>query len=328
MADITLTAASRSNLMALQTTAAQVKKTQGRLSTGKAVASVVDDALKFFGAKSLSDRASDLNSRKDAIDQGISTLKTVTAATDKIESLVSQAKGVINSSRSSTKEQRKEFALQLNSLLSQIQKLVNDTTYAGQNLLNSTSSKLSVFFSDKVDSKLDVNGVDFNSSGALYKLSDGSGNLTVNASNLSDTSVIGTSQNAVLSIFGFVSGAGLAASMGNSLLVLSGYNLSDATILASYNEQANIAVARLDATINNVRAKASVFGSSVAILQVRLDFTKSYTNLLEEGSDKLTLADLNEEGANLLALQTRQQLGIQALSFAGQSEQGILGLFR
>ncbi len=40
------------------------------------------------------------------------------------------------------------------------------------------------------------------------------------------------------------------------------------------------------------------------------------------------LADLNEEGANLLALQTRQQLGIQSLAFAGQSEQSILGLFR
>ena len=51
-------------------------------------------------------------------------------------------------------------------------------------------------------------------------------------------------------------------------------------------------------------------------------------NTLESGSGKLTLADLNEEGANLLALQTRQQLGISALAFAGQAEQGILGLFR
>jgi len=41
----------------------------------------------------------------------------------------------------------------------------------------------------------------------------------------------------------------------------------------------------------------------------------------------LTLADINQEGANLLALQTRQQLGITSLSFAGQAEQSILGLF-
>ncbi len=64
------------------------------------------------------------------------------------------------------------------------------------------------------------------------------------------------------------------------------------------------------------------------ILKVRLDFTKDYASVLSAGADKLTLADLNEEGANLLALQTRQQIGIQALSFAGQSEQSVLSLFR
>jgi flagellin-like hook-associated protein FlgL len=41
----------------------------------------------------------------------------------------------------------------------------------------------------------------------------------------------------------------------------------------------------------------------------------------------LTLADLNEEGANLLALQTRQQLGINSLALASQSERSILALF-
>jgi flagellin-like hook-associated protein FlgL len=51
-------------------------------------------------------------------------------------------------------------------------------------------------------------------------------------------------------------------------------------------------------------------------------------NTLETGAGKLTLADLNVEGAKLLALQTRQQLDVQALSIAGQAEQGILALFR
>ena len=64
------------------------------------------------------------------------------------------------------------------------------------------------------------------------------------------------------------------------------------------------------------------------MLQTRLDFTESYTGVLDEGAGKLTLADITEEGANLVALQTRQQLGISALSFAGQSEQSVLSLFR
>lgn len=84
----------------------------------------------------------------------------------------------------------------------------------------------------------------------------------------------------------------------------------------------------LDAALTTLRARTQTLGSNVALLQTRLDFTSEYVNTLESGSGKLTLADLNEEGANLLALQTRQQLGISALAFAGQAEQGILGLFR
>lgn len=87
-------------------------------------------------------------------------------------------------------------------------------------------------------------------------------------------------------------------------------------------------ITELDASLTTLRARTQTLGSNVALLQTRLDFTEDYVNTLEIGAGKLTLADLNEEGANLLALQTRQQLGISALAFAGQAEQGILGLFR
>jgi len=80
--------------------------------------------------------------------------------------------------------------------------------------------------------------------------------------------------------------------------------------------------------LTTLRSNAQTLGSNVALLQTRLEFTEGYVNDLEEGAAKLTLADINEEGANLLAVQTRQQLGISALAFAGQAEQGILSLFR
>ena len=87
---------------------------------------------------------------------------------------------------------------------------------------------------------------------------------------------------------------------------------------------ADKALLRLDATIGNLRAKAATIATNSDILKVRLDFTTDYTSVLQAGADKLTLADLNTESANLLALQTRQSLGINALSFANQSEQSIL----
>ena len=53
---------------------------------------------------------------------------------------------------------------------------------------------------------------------------------------------------------------------------------------------------------------------------------KGLVNVLEEGADKMVLADLNEEGANLLALQTAQQLGTQSLTIASQANQAVLQL--
>lgn len=307
MTDISLSAASRSNLLSLQNTQSLVNRTQNRLSTGKAVSSVVDDAIKYFQGKGLSDRATDLSARKDSIDQAISAVKVVTETTTQMEKLVKQMKGLVDTSRSATASVRKENNKQIGEIAKQIQKLVNDASYSGQNLVNATQSKLTVYFSDKSDSKLDVQGVNFNSS-AFFLNSQGAAAAVEAVTTVSEVAT-------QLAAGGFTG-------------ALSAYTLSIAGNLASFNVRANNVIAALDKTVDNLRAKAGVFGNAVAVLQVRLDFTKNYTNLLSEGSDKLTLADLNEEGANLLALQTRQQLGIQALSFAGQSEQAVLRLFQ
>jgi flagellin-like hook-associated protein FlgL len=83
----------------------------------------------------------------------------------------------------------------------------------------------------------------------------------------------------------------------------------------------------VNTAINTLRTQAATFGSSLTMVKIREDFTKEMVNTLKAGADGLVLADQNEEAANLLALQTRQQLGIQALSLASQSQQGILRLF-
>ena len=69
--NVSLSTAVRANLLALQTTSELIGRTQGRLSTGLRVASAVDDAVSFFQAKSLNDRADDFNVKKRGIDQGL-----------------------------------------------------------------------------------------------------------------------------------------------------------------------------------------------------------------------------------------------------------------
>ena len=79
--------------------------------------------------------------------------------------------------------------------------------------------------------------------------------------------------------------------------------------------------------ISNLRSMASEFGNNYSIVQTREEFTTNLINVLEEGADKLTLADMNEESANMLALQTRQQLAINSLSLASAAAQSVLKLF-
>lgn len=89
----------------------------------------------------------------------------------------------------------------------------------------------------------------------------------------------------------------------------------------------DLSLAQINIAIVNLRTTAATLGSNSTVLQTRFNFTRDIVNTLEEGAGELTLADLNEESANLLSLQTRQQLGLNSLGLAAQSERAILNLF-
>jgi len=393
MADITLSAAVRDSLLSLQSTKAFISRTQGRLSTGLAVSNPIDDAVKFFQAKTLSDRASDFAEKKSGIDQGISTLAAALDGTAGIENIVSQLKGIALAAKSATSSTIGELVSQFNDLRTQVNNLASDTTFQGLNLINGTGTTLTVNFSTDTSSTLAVNSVDVTSDarglavrsaltaaeltgtslnvsydfGTSVSLSDG-GSLSVTYAGQSDatfTSGTYTFEYGSLTVTVTVGSAGATAATytttqtiaaGTTLALTIGSEGSNGTgadvggiegvlsaggaavslstvtgvyvVDAAFTTQINALVNSLDAALTTLRTKSQTLGSNVALLQTRLEFTSNYVNTLQQGADKLTLADLNAEGANLLALQTRQQLGISALSFAGQAEQSILALFR
>ena len=285
--EVKLSSAIRANLLSLQKTAELVARTQGRLSTGLNVAFPVSDAVAFFQAKSLSDRAGDLTGKKNNIGQGISSLTTALQAVESAEAVFSQMKGLLMSAKSGTAADRATLVIQFNALAVQSDNLVNDSSYQGLNLVASTANQLKVSFSEKTGSVLSVDGA-----------------------NILVSNFVGLSGAAPSVIATVLTGLSIGwSAVGNSI------SLFDAAIDV------------LDSAITTIRTNAATLGSNVSLLQTRLDFTTSYVNTLTGGSDKLTLADLNEEGANLVALQTRQQLATQALAFVGQSEQAVLQLF-
>jgi flagellin-like hook-associated protein FlgL len=166
MGDITLSAAVRSNLLALNETSKLINRTQDRLSTGLRVNSPVDDAKAFFEAKALTDRASTINEKKDGIDQAVSSVSVALEAVNAIDSIVEQLKGVVNSAASAgTAAEFTELNAQYDALTLQIDNFAADASYQGVNLVNATTSTLTVSFSNTTTSSLTVTGVDLTKTG-------------------------------------------------------------------------------------------------------------------------------------------------------------------
>ena len=98
---------------------------------------------------------------------------------------------------------------------------------------------------------------------------------------------------------------------------------------AEWSNQGDIAqsLQEIASALKSIRAFTAELGNNYSIITNRQEFTENLINILTEGADKLTLADMNEESANMLSLQTRQQLAINSLSLASQASQAVLKLF-
>jgi flagellin len=287
MSNIVLGTATQQNLLALQNINSQLGTTQGHLATGLAVASATDDAVKYFQAQSLSNRASDLSNRKDAIAQGIQSLTAATNGISSVISILQQMEGLVNGAATQTASQRASAASQFQTLGQQLSTLLNDASYQGLNLVNATTSNLTLQFSITSTSILKIKGQNLLFSKLVTAgKAQGKGSVAV-------TSLISLKFSAV----------------SNKISLFTN----------TYNA--------LQTAVFKAQAAAQTLGTNVNFLQTRMSFTQNYITTLQGGASDLTVADVNQESTNLVTLQTRQQLALQSLSIATQSEQAVLRLF-
>jgi flagellin len=307
MAEVTLSAALRSNLLSNQSTQRLLDATTQRLATGRKVNSALDDVNAFFTSQSLSTRAGDLTRRLDGMGQSIQTLKAadagltaMTKVVEQMQTLARQAKEieipaptppteisgpggglgggqVVNLPGVLVDEQQLVLLYRLqetfNTLRGQLDALATDAGYRGVNLLN--GGNLSTTFNEGGTSSLTISGQVRNSTQLGIPVAE----------------FVNTASEQV----GVANASGMLVPLDNALAVL--------------------------------REVGRSLNTNLTVIQTRQEFTENLINALKEGSDKLTLADSNEEGATLVALQTRQQLGTTALSLAAQSQQAVLRLF-
>ena len=469
MADISLTASMRSNLLSLQSTQSLMDMTQERLSTGKKVNSAIDNPSSYYTAQSLNNRANDLSSLLDSMGQGIQTIKAADEAITTITSFAEQAKAIANSARDVPSNFDK-YAITSEEVTSPVEGEIIMDARADLSTFNLTiaagddTKQFTVYLADGSKHDITVDGdtaqkaassvvnqlqgiglnakLDTAGTGITVSSTDGSAISWTNGTNGKGTNGLATSTSAAVvvtldstsgansaTIAGAINDAaksklGITAEAdGKALSVMAkdkqfrifsdgttnnvtalkklgiegsrkagdatketeertsyakqfneileqidalandaGYKginlLQENNLTVVFNEDRSsmieikgvdasskglgisqaqndwqkdasieVSISNIEDAISKLRTMASDFGNNYSVVQSREEFTDNLINVLTEGADKLTLADMNEESANMLALQTRQQLAINSLSLASQAAQSVLKLF-
>ena len=417
MADISLTASMRTNLLSLQNTQSLMDTTQERLSTGLKVNSAIDNASSYYTAQSLNNRASDLSALLDSMGQGIQTIQAANEGIEAITEFVEQAKAIANSARdAASKTDVKTLNAKFSDLTTpqtpktsaataltlEIKKVNGDKVEAlGSSdehdkavtaALATLNAKLAAgelggkdasafkaaadaamkeftgtVLEDVMEFSISADGKVSLTAKAGYQIAaKGAGEFAGQGDKAADTGLAGDTATSTVNVntdrqkyaeqFNEImrqidklakdSGyKGINLLQMNTLTVIfnedrssqievkgvdassTGLKISNPVDSWQTDEDINKSITEAENAISELRIMASDYGNYYSIVQNRQDFTKNLINVLTEGADNLTLADMNEESANMLALQTRQQLAINSLSLASQAAQGVLQLF-
>ena len=160
MSDIVLSAGVRSNLLNLQQTSDLVTQTQTRLATGKRVNSALDNAINFFTAQGLDNRANDLSGLLDSMSNAINTIQAANNGITSITKLVQSAQSLVSQANQTTDTTvRGSLASQFDTLVTQIGKLAGDSGFNGINLLGGDT--LTVTLDETGNSTVSITGVNY-----------------------------------------------------------------------------------------------------------------------------------------------------------------------
>jgi flagellin-like hook-associated protein FlgL len=187
---ITLTSGMRANLVSLQNTNSMMETTQKRLASGKKVNSALDDPVAYFTALAHEQRATDLAGRKDEMSEAVQTVKAADAGIQSINTLIAAAKSLASAALSAdTTAIADSLRTQYLSVLDQIDDMGDDSGYKGVNLLQGSSSVLTVKFDELGASYLEMTGFDATSTTTAGLSLQGSSSSWTTASGINTATI-------------------------------------------------------------------------------------------------------------------------------------------
>jgi flagellin-like hook-associated protein FlgL len=293
MADITISSRVRTNLLALQQTSDLMTTTQGRLATGKKVNSALDNPTSYFVAQGLNDRATQLNTLLDGMNNAVSTIQAASKALDSIYKALQSAQGLIDKMKADSSGSKNQVTGAGTTLTSAT--TLGSLGFADNDNLTFTNATTGATFQVNVGTVAGKTVTDLvsqinSASGGVYSASIQGGVFVLNASNAVSgaITVTNTTSAAVTGLLG----TGSATST-----VVSGLTQPE---LDSYAKQYNDLLTSID--------------------QFAQDAGFNGVNLLQAGND-LTV-NFNEDGTSFQTVTSRT---VSAASFSGVQQVAATG---
>jgi len=308
MASILTNVSAMTALKSLQATNQRLEETQGRISTGLRVAGASDNAAYWSIATTMRSDNKALLTVQDALGLGASKIDIAYTATNAAIDVVDEIKAKLVAAREPGVDRSKVQA-EITQLQEQLIGIARSASFSGENWLS-----------------VDSSDADYNAAKSIVasfaRASDGTvsiGTITidVNSSKLFDAA----DQSGLLDSETTTTNGGVNYSV--STLDISTLTNSDAD-LADLDEM----ISYVDAALQGMTNSASDLGAAKSRISLQVDFVNNLMDAIDRGVGTLVDADMNEESTRLQALQVQQQLGIQGLSIANSSVQGILSLFK
>ncbi|RFZ88926.1 flagellin [Shinella sp. WSJ-2] len=321
MTSILTNVAAMSALNTLRSIGADMETTQGRVSSGMRVGEAADNAAYWSIATTMRSDNMALSAVQDALGLGAAKVDTAYAGMEAAIDVVKEMKKKVTAATEQGVDKAK-VQEEIKQLQEQLVSISSGAAFNGQNWLVFDSTA-----ADAVADKTIVSGF----------VRDASGTVKVNTTTYTLDELTADSQNV---LFGTVdtddytqSTGGILGSAGDDIDATGNtYTITDTVVTldisAFTDDEMAEALNLTEAAIQLMTKAASQLGSISMRIDLQEDFASKLTDAIDSGIGRLVDADMNEESTRLKALQTQQQLGIQALSIANSSAEGILTLFR
>ncbi|GAA60066.1 flagellin D [Pseudoalteromonas sp. BSi20652] len=290
-----------------------------RLSSGMRINSAKDDAAGMQISNRLTSQVNGLDQGNRNANDGISLAQTAEGALDEVTSMFQRIRTLAQqaSNGSNTDEDRLAIQEEIRSLSSEVNRVAEDTTFGGQNLLDGSYDAQFQVGADAVQTI----GFSMQNVGATAAVNSVSANGGFTMSGIAVVASAVTGNR----LSGLAEGA---SDIGGAALTTDTFAASFRATAISVSSQANAQVifAGMDSLIAVVDKKRAELGAVQNRFQSTIRNQSNISENLSAAKSRIQDTDFAQETANLTKMQILQQASQTILSQANQRPQAALSL--